>query len=89
VPVLIEGESETIWNRKPVKVTLNSNSEALDPASRLDISRIHTIGHDTPVAKLGRISPRDLERLRQYTGLFTRTQGLDDLEDENEEECEQ
>jgi hypothetical protein len=82
VPALVEGESEMIWNKTPLQVTLDPNCEALQPASRLHISRILTIDHDIPVAKLGKISPREVERLRQYSGLSI-------LEEKDQEECEQ
>jgi hypothetical protein len=85
-PQLLEGESESIWNRRAIRVTLDPKGEPLLPASRLNIAKLHTIDHDVPVAKLGTISPRDVERLRHYCGLSTSTQAIDDFVVEDDEE---
>jgi hypothetical protein len=84
-PALVEGESESIYNRRPIQVTLDPKGEPLLPASRLNVAKIHTIDHDIPVAKLGKISPRDVERLRQYSGVHT-SQGFDDFVVEDDED---
>jgi len=67
-------------------VTLDPKGDPLLAASRLNIAKPHTIDHDIPVAKLGKISPRDVERLRQYSGIATSTQGLDDFVVEDDED---
>lgn len=89
-PDLVEGESETILNKRSIKVTLDPKGEALLPASRLSLSKLHTVEHDIPVAILGKIAPRDVERLRQYCGVSTATdrttEALDDLDEGEEDE---
>jgi hypothetical protein len=86
-PELVVGESETIWNRRPILLNLDPKGEPLDPASRLNVSKVHTIDHDIQVAKLGKISSRDVERLRQYSGISTSSsQALDDLEEYDEDD---
>lgn len=85
-PHLIDGESESIWNRRAIQVTLDAKGEPLLPASRLNVAKIHTIEHDVPVAKLGKITPRDVEKLRQYSGISSSTQGLDDFVVEDDED---
>jgi len=70
-------------------VTPDPKGEPLLPASRLNVAKLHTIDHDVPVAKLGTISPRDVERLRQYCGISASTQAIDDLVVEDEEEDEE
>jgi hypothetical protein len=91
-PELVEGESEVVRHRKPIQVALDPNApnaEALLPASRLNLSKLHTIEHNIPVTRLGKITPRDIERLRQYCGLSSSTdrtsEALDDLDEDGEE----
>jgi hypothetical protein len=91
-PDLVEGESEVVLERPPIKVTLDPKAEALRPASRLALSKMHTVEHNIPVALIGKIAPRDVERVRQYSaealGVVAPTGGgsLDDLAEEDEEE---
>jgi hypothetical protein len=84
-PTLVEGESESIYNRRPIQVALDPKGEPLHPASRLNVAKIHTIEHNVHVAKIGKITPRDIERVRQYSGLST-SQGLDDFVAEDDED---
>jgi len=65
---------------------LDPKGDPLLPTSRLNIAKVHTIEHDIPVAKLGKISTRDVERLRQYSGISTSTQALDDLDEDEDED---
>jgi len=85
-PQLVEGESETIWNRRAIQVVLDPKGEPLLETSRLNVAKVHTIEHIIPVAKLGKISTRDVERLRQYSGISTSTQALDDLDEDEDED---
>jgi hypothetical protein len=85
-PSRLENESESIYNRRPIQVVLDPKGEPLHPAARLNIAKIVTIEHEIPVAKLGKISTRDVERLRQYSGVSTSTQALDDLDEDEDED---
>jgi len=67
-------------------VVLDPKGEPLHPASRLNVAKIVTIDHDIPIAKLGKIAIRDVERLRQYSGVSTSTQALDDLDEDEDED---
>jgi hypothetical protein len=90
-PDLVEGEDQVILNRTPIMVTLDTRGEALLPTSRLDLSKLHTVEHNIPVAIIGKILPRDLEKIRQYClevqGLFSSADRTS-LHDVNEEEEE-
>jgi hypothetical protein len=91
-PDLVEGESEAVLNRKPIMVTLHPQGQALLPASRLSLSKLYTVEHDIPVSRLGKITPRDVEKIRQYCveihGFFTSgdraSEALDDVGEDEE-----
>jgi hypothetical protein len=89
-PDLVEGEDEVILKRKAIKVTLDPKGEALLPASRLSLSRLHTVEHDIPVAIIGKITRHDLEKIRQYTaevqGFLPSADGASQALDEVDEE---
>jgi hypothetical protein len=90
-PDLVDGESEVVLERPPVRVILDPKAEALRPASRLALSKLHTVEHNIPVALIGKIAPRDVERVRQYSaealGVVAPMDAgsLDDLAEEDEE----
>jgi hypothetical protein len=93
-PDLVEGESKVVLNRKPIRVTLDPKGQPLRPASRLSLSKLHTVEHDIPVSRLGKITPRDVEKIRQYCaevqGLFfasgdRTSEALDDVGEDDEE----
>jgi hypothetical protein len=92
-PDLVEGESEAILKRKPIRVTLDPKGQPLRPASRLNLSKLHTVEHDIPVSRLGKITSRDVEKIKQYCvevqGLFTlgdrASEALDDVGEDDEE----
>ena len=65
-PHLVAGEDEVILHRTPIKVTLDPKGEPLRPAARLSLAKFHTIQHNTPVAVIGKIAPRDVEKVRKY-----------------------
>jgi hypothetical protein len=93
-PPLVDGEDRVILNRTPIKVTLDIKGEALRSTARLSLAKLHTVEHTTPVAIIGKIAPRDLDRVRQYCdevqGLSSSSDGasqlLVDVEEEDEEE---
>jgi hypothetical protein len=85
-PPLIEGESERIYDRPPIQVVLDPKGEPLHTASRLNVAKIITIDHDIPISRLGKISIRDVERLRQYSGVSISTRTLDDLDEDEDED---
>jgi len=88
VPDLVEGESEAVLDKDPVRVTLDPKGDALLPESRLSLIKLQTVEHSVPVAIVGKIAPSDLERIRQYSGVYMsadRTaEVLDDFEEGDE-----
>jgi hypothetical protein len=92
-PDLVEGEDEVILSRTPIRVTLDTKGEPLRPTARLSLAKLHTVQHNTPVAIIGKIAPRDVEKVRQYyrevQGLSTSTdsasQPLGGVQEEDEE----
>jgi hypothetical protein len=95
-PELVDGEDEVILSRTPIKVTLDPKGEALLPTSRLNLSKLHTVEHNISVSMIGKILPRDVDKLRQYCvevqGLFSSadraSQSLHDVDEGEEEEEE-
>ena len=79
-----------VLERPPIRITLDPNAEPLRPASRLALSKLHTVEHNIPVALIGKIAPRDVERLKQYSlevlGVVAPTNGgsLEDVAEEDE-----
>src|ERR1700753_3086162 len=89
-PKLVDGESEVVLEKPPIKVTLDPSADPLRPTSRLAISKLHTVEHNVPVAVIGKIAPRDVGRLRQYSAEALGVAApiadpLDDLAEEDEE----
>jgi hypothetical protein len=84
----VDGESEVVLSKPPIEVTIDPKGEALKPSSRLDLSKLHTIDYDIPVARLGKIAPRYVADLRHYCGLGSTSQTLDDPVEDVEEEDE-
>jgi hypothetical protein len=93
-PALIEGESEVVLERPPIKLNLDPGASPLRPASRLALSKLQTVEHTVPVARIGKIDPSDVRRALQYSaevlGAVAHADGglLDDLAEEGEEQGE-
>jgi hypothetical protein len=96
-PDLVTGEDTVILNRGPIKVRLAPKGEALLPASRLNLSKLYTVEHNTPIFPVGKISSREVENVKKYCsevqGLITsadkRHQSLLDVSEGEEEEEEE
>jgi hypothetical protein len=65
-PELVAGESNAVLNKPPIKVTLDPGARPLRSASRLSFSKVHSVEHTVPAARIGKIAPLDVHRLRQY-----------------------
>jgi hypothetical protein len=73
---------------------LDHKGEALPPTSRVNLSIFHTVEHNSPVSVIGKISSRDVERLRHYCdagqGSFIGGDkgrgGLPDVEEDEDED---
>jgi hypothetical protein len=90
VPDLVEGESTVVLEKEPIKITLDPSAEPLRPTSRLAFAKLHTVEHTVPAALIGKIAPRDVERLKQYSaealGLVAPSDGasLEEVVEEDE-----
>jgi hypothetical protein len=88
VPDLVEGESKAVLDKDPVRVTLDPKGDALLPESRLCFTKLQTVEHSVPVAIVGKIAPGDLDRIRQYSGVYRSAERaaevLDDFEEGDE-----
>jgi len=91
-PELVEGESKAVLDKPPIRVTLDPGVMHLRSASRLSHSKPQSVEHTLPVARIGKVAPRDVEKLRQYAaealGFKAPKDGglLVDLAEEDEEE---
>jgi uncharacterized protein DUF6590 len=93
-PELLDGEEDIILKREPVKVKLYSNVGELRPTSRLNLAKLYTIEHNIPNLPVGKLSSRDIERVRNYCVevqgfLFSAgstSQSLDEVDEEEDEE---
>ncbi len=87
-PDLVEGESQVVRQKRGVHVTLDRKGEPLLPESRLCLSRPYTVEHEIPVAIVGKITPTDVDIIREYSGIKSSTdrttEVLDDFEEGDE-----
>ena len=80
-----------VLEKTPIRITLDSSAEPLRYASRLALAKLHTVEHNIPVALIGKIAPRDVERLKQYSaealGIVTPADGgsLEGVAEEDEQ----
>jgi hypothetical protein len=93
VPSLVPGEDDVVLKREPVKVTLDPKGESLMPASRISLAKVYTIEHNIPTFVVGKVSTRDVERIKQATievqGFFaTVDNSLPEVGEEDEEDDE-
>jgi hypothetical protein len=88
-PELIQGESKAVLARPPIRITLDPKAQPLRPASRLSLLKLHTVEHNIPVGLIGKVIPRDVDRLKKYSaeaiGGVARTDGgsLEDVAEED------
>jgi hypothetical protein len=85
VPELVQGESEVVLQKDPIRVTLDPTAKPLRPASRLSLAKLHTVEHSVPVSIIGKIAPSEVYRLRQYSAEALRIPLLADLAEDDEE----
>lgn len=53
--------------KEPLEVAVESRDETLNPMSRLDFGKIHTVEHNVKVLPIGRITTKSMTRFMQYT----------------------
>ena len=52
--------------KDPLRIRLSSEGDKLDPASRLNLGRVHSIDHNVKVKKNGDVDDRSLPKLLTY-----------------------
>lgn len=52
--------------KDPLRVNLSSQDDKLDPTSRLNLGRVHSIDHNVKVKKIGDVDKRSLPKLLTY-----------------------
>lgn len=71
VPLVAEGENMIpVYGEQPLRpaihVIVENSSIRVSTSARIDFSRLYTVEYNYLVATVGRIHPRDVERLKQY-----------------------
>jgi len=57
---------EPYLGRQPLAVTLDSYGEKLDPMSRVNFGKVHTIEHNVEIRHIGRISSSSMPTFNAY-----------------------
>lgn len=63
-PEKLPGESKML--KDPLRIVLSSPDDKLDPRSRINLGRMHSIDHNVKVKKIGDVHPRSLPKLLAY-----------------------
>ncbi|OJJ01723.1 hypothetical protein ASPVEDRAFT_130660 [Aspergillus versicolor CBS 583.65] len=63
----IQAANEPRMVKEPLEVALELLDETLNPMSRLDFGKVHTVEHNVKVLPIGRITSRSMTRFIQYT----------------------
>lgn len=63
----IQGANEPRMVKEPLEVAIELLDETLNPMSRLDFGKVHTVEHNVKVLPIGRITSRSMTRFIQYT----------------------
>lgn len=53
--------------KEPLEVVADSPEQTVNPMSRLDFGRIHTVEHNAKVLPIGRVTLESMARFIQYT----------------------
>jgi hypothetical protein len=71
---------------KAIRATGKRRSEKLDPASRIDYSRIYTVDHYVKVKEFGDVVEADVRRLRKQWWIVFKKNIEEDVDEAEEEE---
>lgn len=55
-------------NKDPIKIETVNAQEKLDPASRIDLEKLHNVEHNVSICRVGDVNQNDLRRLKRYWG---------------------
>jgi hypothetical protein len=87
-PSLVPGEDRSIRDRDPIKVNMDPKGEPLNAAARLNLAKIYTIEHNIPIFPVGKISSKDIEKIRGYCSKIQGISFANALPDVSEDEEE-
>ena len=54
------------FEKSPLGVIVEDSEEKIDPMTRINLGQVFMIQHNLKVAKVGRIHPNDIDRLKNY-----------------------
>lgn len=53
-------------NNDPIKIEPVNAREKLDPASRIDLEKLHNVEHNVSICRVGDVNRIDLRKLKRY-----------------------
>lgn len=59
-------QGERFLNKDPVKIEPDNQREKLDPASRIDLEKLHNVEHNVSVCHVGNVKQSHLRMLLKY-----------------------
>jgi hypothetical protein len=65
-PIYIAGEWEKGMTKDPIEIEAASETETMEPASRLRFGKIHSIEWNVKVREIGMVSRRHMSKLLAY-----------------------
>lgn len=57
---------EPALNKEPIKIEIFSPREKLDPASRIDLEKLHNVEHNVSICHVGNVKQSHLRTLKRY-----------------------
>lgn len=59
---------ERALNKEPIKIEPVNPREKLDPASRIDLEKLHNVEHNVSICRVGNVKQSHLRMLIRYCG---------------------
>lgn len=59
-------QGEQALNKEPIKIEIVNYREKLDPASRIDLEKLHNVEHNVSICRVGDVKKAHLRRLIKY-----------------------
>lgn len=60
---------EQAFNKDPIKIEPVNPREKLDPASRIDLEKLHNVEHNVSICHVGNVKQSHLRMLIKYCGI--------------------
>lgn len=57
---------EQALNKEPIKIETIHPGEKLDPASRIDLEKLHNVEHNVSICRVGKVKDSHLRMLTRY-----------------------